>query len=111
MADAGDNSLLVYDSQQDRSWRIKHSSFRPTPGFTTFTIENESFEFTGGTFGLAFLRNLGPRRNQPDNRMLYYHSFSSPFENSVPLSVINNGEVFSRNENANANQFRQIGRR
>jgi hypothetical protein len=110
MADTGDNSIFVYDSQQDRSWRIKHSTFRPEPGFSRFTVENESFDFTGGTFGLAFHRTLSTRFN-PENRMLYYHSFSSPFENAVPLSVINNGAVFSRNENANANQFRRIGRR
>jgi hypothetical protein len=109
LADAGGASMFVYDLSRDRSWKIIHDSFKPKPGYQTFTVEGISFQFTGGLFGLAF--NKEGRTDGSDGRELYYHPFSSPDEYSVPLSVLHDSNAFSNNPYAHANAFKKIGER
>lgn len=53
IADVTGFGLLVYDLQQDRSWRVQNKNLYSAPHAGTFTIAGESFDLMDGVFGLA----------------------------------------------------------
>jgi hypothetical protein len=117
IADTGNYSLIVYDYKSNRSWRTTHQTFQPTPGYTNFTIEGESFQFEDGLLGMAISKNpfrfkgYGNSNQSCHSRFLYYHSLASVFENAVPLCTLNDEKAFTVNASANSNAFRVIGNR
>lgn len=122
IADVTGFAILVYDFTQNKSWRIENQLFRNTPGFENFTIAGESFQLADGIFGMALRKRSRERtaRYSPfistsntnkDNRQLYFHSLASNFENSVLLSVLNQGKIFESNPNAFPQDFQAIGNR
>lgn len=111
LADITTHSLIVYDFTQDRSWKIKHRLFKNTPGHETVTVAGESFEFTDGIIGMALPKRRRLAERNEDNRSLFFHSLNGITENSVPLKILRDGTVFSRNPNSYGDQFKEIGNR
>lgn len=109
MANPVGYSMIVYDTAQQTSWQILNPLFQNDTRFSTFTVAGESIMFEDGLLGLAIeKRNY---LNYKNERRLFFHSFAGSTENSVPLSVLNDGHSFSRNPNANGKFFRAIGDR
>lgn len=61
IADVTGFGIVVYDFQQNRSWRLQNKFFYPNPHFGTFTIAGESFDLMDGVFGLAVSPKIGQR--------------------------------------------------
>ncbi|XP_012269402.2 protein yellow-like isoform X2 [Athalia rosae] len=100
IADVSGFSLLVYDHQNLRSWRISNNLFYPYPNYGTFDIKNEVFDLMDGILGMT----LSPLRPYGD-RILYFHSLASKVESYVPTSVIRNYTLFADNPEAASRSF------
>lgn len=112
MADPVGYTMVVYSLAQKKSWQISNPTFKSDPNFKKFTVAGESFEFEDGVLGMT-VEKRSPF-NFPDNqkdRKLFYHAFSSNHENAVSLSVLNDGNAFLANPNAQANHFQSLGER
>lgn len=59
IADVTSFSVLVFDLQNDRSWRVQNKLFFPCPTYGTHTIQGDTFDLMDGVFGMA----LSPRPN------------------------------------------------
>lgn len=89
IADVTGFGLIVYDLQQNRSWRIQNKFFYPNPHFGTFTIAGESFDLMDGIFGLAVSPKTGQRSiSSGSGNRLPNHSYRLPSYSSRPNSGI-----------------------
>lgn len=112
MADSIGYSMVVYSVAQQKSWQVLNPLFRNDPKYTVFTVAGESFNFTTGILGITASRRVAINPFGAQNeKYLYFHSLSGGTENAVPLSVLNDGNSFSRNPNAHADKFRVLGDR
>ncbi|XP_063230558.1 protein yellow-like [Bacillus rossius redtenbacheri] len=101
IADVTENSLIVYDANKSRSWRVNSNLFYPYPSAGFFTISGESFDLMDGLFGLA----LGPIVR--GDRTLYFHSLASYRESWVRTSLLRNESLFQNDVNSVARQFQE----
>ncbi|KOC60607.1 Protein yellow [Habropoda laboriosa] len=99
IADVSGFALLVYDFANSRSWKIVNNLFYPYPQYGTFHIKNDTFDLMDGIVGLA----LGPIVN--GDRILYFHSLASIIEGYVPVSVIRDYELFTKNSESSPRSF------
>ncbi|KAL0278633.1 UNVERIFIED_CONTAM: hypothetical protein PYX00_000400 [Menopon gallinae] len=76
--------LIVYNWKEDRSWRVSHSFFFPDPMACRYNLDNITFRWTDGIFGVA----LSPVDTVTGDRYLYFHPMSSHREFVVPTSVL-----------------------
>lgn len=81
--------------------------FHPDTRFGTHTIAGESFELPDGLFGLA----LSKKKQEGDDRLLYFHSLASIQENAVPLDILNNGPLWDLDQESVPWAFTPIGQR
>ncbi|KAK6643297.1 hypothetical protein RUM43_004802 [Polyplax serrata] len=84
IADVLRYGVIVYSWKEDRSWRISHNFFYPDPIACRYKLDNITFRWTDGIFGLA----LSPLNPETNDRMLYFHPMSSYREFSVPTSIL-----------------------
>lgn len=78
IADVTGYGILVYDLQQNRSWRVQNKLVFPHPAYATFTIAGESFDLTDGIIGMA----LSPR-TQSRGKTFDYYSHHNHFNCTV----------------------------
>lgn len=84
-ADLGAPGLVVYSWKMQSSWRVKHHFFHPDPLAGNFSINNITFQWDDGLFGLAL------SSPQADGfPTLYFHPFSSTMEFSVSTKILRN---------------------
>nr|ATU82719.1 venom major-royal-jelly/yellow-like protein 1 [Pristhesancus plagipennis] len=91
--------LIVYDFKQDKSWRVENSYFFPDPLQTKMHIDQLTFRWNDGIFGLA----LSPVEH--GTRYLYFHPLSSQREFMVDTKVLHN-ETSAKND---ADMFKIVG--
>lgn len=53
IADVLGYGLVVYSSEIDRAWRFEKMQMNGNPDWSTFTIDNTTFNLMDGIFGLA----------------------------------------------------------
>lgn len=53
IADVTGYGILVYDSQQNRSWRVQNKLVYAHPSYGTFTVAGETFDLMDGILGMA----------------------------------------------------------
>lgn len=90
MADMGGHRLHVYSLRENRSWMVQNQYFKNDPNLGMFTIENKSFKWDGGLFGLA----LG-KTNSDNSRDIYFHSLIN-FNEYVVSNRVLQDEKLSR---------------
>ncbi|XP_054282735.1 protein yellow-like [Macrosteles quadrilineatus] len=100
LSDVTSFKLIVYDLENDRSWRVSSNYFYPYPLHGDFHVGGKYFNLMDGLFGLA----LGPIRTNGD-RTLYFHSLASVRESWVSTSVIRNHSLFSEDPGASPRSF------
>lgn len=90
MSDSTNPGILVYDSRNDRAWRLSHPTMFPDPDFGTYNVAGDSFTLMDGIIGLA----LSPPGTT--TRRLYYEPFASDRIFTIPVSALragpNNGD-------------------
>lgn len=113
LADSQGFSLIVYDFTENRSFKIQHELFKNTRGHERITVAGESFQFqfNVGILGMALAKRSRRAERNDVNRHLYFHSLNGITENSVPLKILKDGDVFTGNPSANGGQFKEIGNR
>lgn len=79
-------AIVVYNWKEDRSWRVSHNFFYPDPIACKYSLDDITFRWTDGVFGLA----LSPVDGQTGDRNLYFHPMSSFREFTVPASILRN---------------------
>ncbi|CAH1116312.1 unnamed protein product [Phaedon cochleariae] len=99
-ADCIGNSIIVYDAQRNRSWRVSHRTMYPYPNYGTYNIQGESFELMDGVLGMS----LSPQIPGKD-RKLYYHAMSSSTENWVYTSYLRNQSLFEDDPSSSPRLF------
>lgn len=107
IADTTGFGLIVFDLASETSWRVQSKLFHPDLRFGRHTIAGESFELPDGLFGLA----LSKKKQEGDNRLLYFHSLASIQENAVPLDILNNGPLWDLDQESVPWAFTPIGQR
>jgi len=85
-ADLGKPGLVVYSWKSNQSWRMTHNFFHPDPTAGNFSINNITFQWEDGLFGLA-LSKPQPPENHP---ILYFHPFVSKDEFKVSTMFLKN---------------------
>lgn len=85
--------LVVYDWQNNKSWRISHPHFYPDPIVSRYDLDGIVFRWTDGIFGLA----LSPLDPSTHDRLLYFHPLSSFREFAVSTDILRN-ETKSKEE-------------
>ncbi|XP_039291101.1 protein yellow-like [Nilaparvata lugens] len=78
--------LVVYDWQNNKSWRISHPHFYPDPIVSRYDLDGIIFRWTDGIFGLA----LSPPDPKTQEKLLYFHPLSSFREFSVSTEILRN---------------------
>ena len=81
--------------------------FLPDKRFGKHTIAGETFELPDGLFGMA----LSKKKQEDDDRLLYFHSLASIQENAVPLDILNNGPLWEMDKQSVPWAFTPIGQR
>ncbi|XP_052131506.1 protein yellow-like isoform X2 [Frankliniella occidentalis] len=102
-ADVFRYGLLVYSWREDRSYRLTHNLFFPDPIAARFVLDNTTFRWMDGIFGLA----LSPIDKETGDRTMFFHPMASFREFAVQTSVIRN-ETFA---NDNPDEFKLLGAR
>ncbi|XP_072748521.1 major royal jelly protein 2-like [Anoplolepis gracilipes] len=74
MADITGYGLVIYNSDNEKIWRLESEEFRADPTFTNYTIKNESFQLQDGILGMA---------KHPYAPILYFRPMSSRNINRV----------------------------
>ncbi|XP_050431938.1 protein yellow-like [Adelges cooleyi] len=88
MSDVFQYGLVVYNYKMDVSRRIFHPYFYPDPLHCRYHLDNITFHWVDGIFGMS----LSP---ESKNRVLYFHAMSSNHEFYVPTSSLRNGTLGS----------------
>ncbi|XP_050315659.1 major royal jelly protein 1-like isoform X2 [Anthonomus grandis grandis] len=86
MADPLGPTLLVYNLEQNVSWTIQDESFEADPNYFNLTINGETMQNHDGIISLV----LSPKRDLPQQRKLFYHSFSNIKESFVYVKYLKN---------------------
>lgn len=68
MTDTIGYGLVIYDSDNEKIWRLESEVFRSDPTFTNYTIGGESFQLQAGILGMA---------KHPNAPVLYFRPMSS----------------------------------
>jgi hypothetical protein len=89
VADCQTYSIIVYDVQKNRSWKVTDKTMYPYPNYGTFNILEDSFDLMDGVLGMS----LSPYKPGQE-RILFYHAMSSPTENWVKTSDLRNRTRF-----------------
>ncbi|KAG5883313.1 hypothetical protein JTB14_008600 [Gonioctena quinquepunctata] len=105
LADCQTYSIVVYDHQQQTSWRVIDKTFYPYPSYGTYNIHGVTFEIMDGVLGMS----LTPA-STGSNRKLFYHALTSPTENWVYTGDLRNGTRFSGNPNSSPEIFNTFPR-
>ncbi|XP_034248212.1 protein yellow-like [Thrips palmi] len=85
-ADVFRYGLLVYSWREDRSYRLSHNLFFPDPIASRFVLDDVTFRWMDGIFGLA----LSPLDKKTKDRTMFFHPMASFREFAVQTSVIRN---------------------
>ncbi|KAI5699113.1 hypothetical protein M8J75_016456 [Diaphorina citri] len=85
MSDSTNPGILVYDSRNDRAWRLSHPAMFPDPDFGTYSVAGESFTLMDGIIGLA----LSPPGTS--TRRVYFEAFASNRIYTIPVSALRAG--------------------
>ncbi|CRK93361.1 CLUMA_CG006902, isoform A [Clunio marinus] len=104
-ADLGKPGLVIYSWKSQSSWRMTHNFFHPDPTAGNFSINNITFQWEDGLFGLA-LSKPQPPDNHPT---LYFHPFVSMDEFQVSTKFLKNETLATSNEIYK--EFKRIGSR
>lgn len=102
-ADVFRYGLLVYSFREDRSYRVAHNYFFPDPIASRFDLDQVTFRWMDGIFGLA----MTPVDKRTNDRTLFFHPMASFREFSVPVSIIRNETV----ANSYPDDFKIVGLR
>jgi hypothetical protein len=104
-ADMGKPGLVVYSWKTHTSWRISNKFFNADPEAGNFLINNISFHWEDGLFGLAVSKPKGP-----DNETtLYFHPFVSMDEFKIPTKYLKDETLAKSKETRQ--EFKRIGTR
>ncbi|CAD7090714.1 unnamed protein product [Hermetia illucens] len=106
IADIDYHGLVVYDYEENTSWRIENKLMYPNPDWGTFTIAGQSFDLMDGLVGLALTPQSSGRE-----RYLYFHAMAGEVENRVLLSLVDNRTIWIKSSNARPRNFVTIGGR
>lgn len=104
-ADLGKPGLVVYSWKSQSSWRLTHNFFNPDPLAGNFSINNITFQWNDGLFGLALSKPQPPENHS----ILYFHPFVSMDEFMVSTKFLKNETLATSNEIYH--EFKQIGSR
>ncbi|KAL1452806.1 hypothetical protein WDU94_007001 [Cyamophila willieti] len=85
ISDSTNPGVLVYDSRNDRAWRLSHPAMFPDPDFGTYNVAGDSFTLMDGIIGLA----LSPPGTS--TRRLYFQAFASDRIYTIPVSALRAG--------------------
>uniref|UniRef100_A0A8D8M2Z7 Protein yellow n=1 Tax=Cacopsylla melanoneura TaxID=428564 RepID=A0A8D8M2Z7_9HEMI len=85
ISDSTNPGILVYDSRNDRAWRLSHPAMFPDPDFGTYSVAGDSFTLMDGIIGLA----LSPPGTS--TRRLYFEAFASDRIYTIPVSALRAG--------------------
>lgn len=97
--------LIVYDLQQNRSWRAQNKYLYSAPHSGTHTVAGESFDLMDGIFGVSLSPPAGARQrrelqSQPQTRNHHQHNKPhnkpSKYPTAQPVSHGKNGVVKMR---------------
>lgn len=102
-ADVFRYGLLVYSWREDRSYRLTHNLFFPDPIAARFVLDDVTFRWMDGIFGLA----LSPLDKKTKDRTMFFHPMASFREFAVQTSVIRN-ETYA---NDHPDDFKILGAR
>jgi len=102
IADSTGYGIIVFDLKNQQSWRVESDLFHPVESNSTFTIDGVTFQIMDGVYGLS----VSPKNFR--NRQLYFHPMASVTEYAIPLTVLDNVNLWQQPTN-NANAFVQIG--
>ncbi|RZF49036.1 hypothetical protein LSTR_LSTR011398 [Laodelphax striatellus] len=100
IADVTEFKLVVFNANEQRSWKIESNYFYPDPLQGVFNINGVQFDLMDGIFGIT----LGPLINK--NRMLYFHALASVHESWVHTCVIRNQSLFENEVNLSPRSFK-----
>nr|XP_031828177.1 protein yellow-like isoform X1 [Nomia melanderi] len=84
ISDTAGAGIVVFDSVNERSWRVAHPYMFPDPDFSTYRIGNSMFELMDGIVGLAFSRRQG---------VVYFQPLATDRLFSVPTSALQAGPL------------------
>ncbi|XP_060523183.1 uncharacterized protein LOC132700081 [Cylas formicarius] len=87
LADSDAGSLVVYDYENNKSWSIRHETFRPDPVFNKYRVAGTTFEVADAILGMT----ISPPGM---DRLLYYHPMSSEKEHWVYTKYLKNESLF-----------------
>ncbi|BET02543.1 Major royal jelly protein [Nesidiocoris tenuis] len=76
--------LIVYDLENNKSWRVENPYFFPEPLKSVYNHDGLKWRWNDGVFGFALSPVEGNRR------FLYYHAMSSWREFRIDTSVLHN---------------------
>ncbi|KAF5277224.1 hypothetical protein FQR65_LT03930 [Abscondita terminalis] len=89
VADTRSFSIIVYDVDNNLSWKVSDKTMYPVPDFGTVCVDGSQFELMDGIQGMA----LSPYTGQ--DRVLFYHAFSSNTEQWIWTSKLRNATTES----------------
>lgn len=72
IADVTGYGILVYDVQQNRSWRVQNKLVFAHPPYGTFTLAGETFDLMDGILGMA----LSPRTQSRGKTFGYFAPYN-----------------------------------
>lgn len=86
IADVTGYGILVYDSQQNRSWRVQNKLVFAHPPYGTFAIAGETFDLMDGILGMA-LSPRTPSRGKTFGNFAHYNHLNCTFSNHPVVFV------------------------
>lgn len=84
--------LLVFDKRREVSWKICHSSMRHQVEHFQFHYRNKTVEVPAGIYSIA----ITPHIADANIRFLLYSSYSGITTYAVPLSILYNENIWSK---------------
>ncbi|XP_055852941.1 major royal jelly protein 1 [Episyrphus balteatus] len=84
ISDTVEPAIVVYDSQQDVTWRVSHPSMYPDPDFAQSEILGDRFVLMDGVVGLTFDEKAG---------IAYYQPLATDRVFSITREVLRSGPI------------------
>lgn len=89
--------IMVFNLKTRTSWRVTHSLFYPDPILTKYQLDDLTFRWNDGIFGIALSPIIKNEFGQ-DDRIFYYHPMSSSREFFIKVSSLLNETYFNDND-------------
>lgn len=98
ISDPRGHRLVVYNQATRRSWHIEHPAFKPEGQYIPVTVNGTLFNFPDGIYQI----NLNKTH-------AIFHAHASVSEYSIPLSLVNDENVWKNNPSADPYAVTHLG--